>query len=108
VTVLSGDNITVGANPVMKPFLTDTLLIADGDIKMAGTPGSSFTGLIAAHEQIEISGNTSITGYVIAEGAASTHSLVTANTLSGDAVVSYDCGLNPPALGPLLIIAWGF
>ena len=106
-SVIATGDIEISGNPVISTFMTDTLLVAGLDVKINGNPNQSFTGLIAAHEQFSISGNPSITGYILAEDWPSTSGTVTENNLSGNPVIVYDCGLNPPVAGPLQILTWG-
>ena len=106
-TILSNGDITVSGNAVLSPHLTDTLLVADKDIDLGGTSGSSVSGLVAAREQIKLSGNVAVTGYLLAENAAATSSTVTTNSMSGSVSVTYDCNLSPPMKGPVRFIAWG-
>lgn len=106
-TILATGNIEVSGNVTLTPHLTDTLLVADKDIDLNGTSGSTATGLIAAHEQVEITGNVSITGFILAEDAAATSRTVTANTFGGSVTVTYDCNARPPIKGPVQFIAWG-
>lgn len=110
-TVIATGDITMSGNPQMAPHLQDTWLVADKDIDMTGAAtggGLSGSGLIAAHEQIEISGNSTINGYIIAEGAASTSNTVTANLVTGSAVINYNCGGNPPLFTVLTVLSWGY
>ena len=80
----------------MSPHLVDTLLVAGQDINIEGNPESlELTGIIAAHEQIDINGNLTIVGNIVAEDAATTSGFVTQSTISGEASITYDCQLNP-------------
>jgi len=59
-TIIATGNIEISGNPEMANHLADTLLVAGLDIKISGNPQQSFTGIIAAHEQIDISGNPTV------------------------------------------------
>lgn len=106
-TILATGDLVVSGRPEITPLLTDTLFVAGLDIRMSGNPALGFNGLIAAHEQIDLGGNPTITGYIIAEDATSTSNTVTANSISGNPTITYNCNLNPPLLGPLQILSWG-
>lgn len=108
MTILATGDITVSAKPLISPHLTATLLVSDMDIDMNGTPGTSISGLIAAHEQIELSGNVSITGSIIAEDGAAASGTVTSNSIGGSVEITYDCDQGPPITGPVRYLAWGF
>jgi len=106
-TILATGDITASGDINLTPHLTDTLLVADKDIDLGGNPGSTVQGLIAAHEQVELSGNVSITGYILAEDGATSSSTVTTNSLGGSVSVTYNCNMRPPIKGPVQFIAWG-
>jgi hypothetical protein len=76
-------------------------------VKISGNPSQGFTGLIGAHEQIDVSGNATIKGFIIAEDAASASNTAKQNTISGNPTITYNCGLNTPLQGPLPILTWG-
>jgi hypothetical protein len=105
-SILATGDVEVSGNPEISTHLTDTLFVAGGDVKLSGNPTQGFNGLIAAHEQIDISGNPEITGYIIAEDAADVSQTVKENKISGNPTITYECDLNPPLPGPLQILAW--
>ena len=81
------------------------------DIKINGNADQTFTGLIAAHEQFQISGNPRIEGAIIAEGAASTDDRVAMNEIAGSLQLCYDGGLTFPDLsgggtGVASMVSW--
>ena len=95
MTVISEGDITIGGSPQFWADTPGVVLIADKDIKIAGTPGTTIAeGVIRAHEQIELSGNASISGSIMAEDAANDSSTVTANSIQGSVVITYNGGLN--------------
>lgn len=106
-TILATGDLVVSGNPEITPLLTDILFVAGLDIRMSGNPALGFNGLIAAHEQIDLGGNPTITGYIIAENATSTSNTVTASRISGNPTITYSCNFNPPLQGPLQILSWG-
>ena len=91
----------------MSPHLADTLLVAGLDILIDGNPAVplELTGIIAAHEQIHISGNPTIAGNIIAEDAPSTSDLVQGNSIDGNPTIVSDCTLNP-GVGSLQVGVW--
>lgn len=100
MTVISEGNITVGGSPQVWAETPGVLLIADKDIKLSGTPGTTLTeGVIRAHEQIEMSGNATISGSVMAEDAAHDSSTVTSNSIQGSVTITYNGGLNGDVFG---------
>lgn len=94
-TIIATGNIEISGAPNLSPHLTDTLLVAGLDIGISGDPGHSINGIIAAHEQININGNPTIVGNIVAEDTPSTSDFVTQSTISGEATITYDCQLNP-------------
>ncbi len=110
-TLIATGSLELAGNPTIGAdanyTVHDTLLIAGQDVKLNGTPSNGYTGLIAAHEQFSLSGNGTINGFIIGENASSTSTLVTANTVSGNLMLTYDCGSNPPLQGPLQFLSWG-
>jgi hypothetical protein len=107
-TLIATGNITVTGGPKIQTRRTDTLFIAGLDIDMHGNPANTaFSGLIAAHEQFNLGGDVTINGFLIAEDAGSTSSVVTSNTVSGSPQINYSCNLNPPLQGPLQFLSWG-
>jgi len=98
VSILADGYIEISGNPVIDnykdpddPESVQAILFMSGtDIKINGNPGQTYSGLIAAHEQFSVSGNPTIQGAIIAEGAASTDSMVEENEVSGDMQLCYD------------------
>src|SRR5262249_31756013 len=89
------DDLTATSTPPsLNPLLpTETLLVAGTDIKMTGAVGFSYHGMVAAHEQIDLTNQTQLSGILIAENMGSTGNLVTANKIEGAVDLSYDCTL---------------
>ena len=54
-------------------------------------------GIIAAHEQISISGNPELVGFAIAENAAADDDFVKDTFISGEPILTYDGQPAPPA-----------
>ena len=87
--------------------IQDVFLVAGTDIEFSGTPSNTIQGFIAAAEQISISGNISVNGFIVASDSAATENLVTSNTISGSATVTYNGDIVAPFLdNKVSIIAW--
>ncbi|MDE2060722.1 MAG: hypothetical protein KGL31_12825 [candidate division NC10 bacterium] len=111
-TLIATADIKVTGNPTIGSDATytvhDSLFIAGRDVQIKGTPSNGYNGLIAAHEQFDLSGTGTINGLVIGENAPDTPgSLVSANTVSGNITLTYNCGSTPPLQGPLQFLSWG-
>lgn len=111
-TLIATGDIKITGNPTIAAdaayTVHDSLFIAGHDVKIQGTPANGYNGLIAAHEQFDLSGTGTIVGLVIGENAPDTPgSLVSANTVSGNITLTYNCGSTPPLQGPLQILSWG-
>jgi len=106
VTVIAEGYIEISGNPEMQANTNDLLLIAGTDVKLNGNPVTS--GIIAAHEQVAISGGLNHTGYIIAEDAETTDDTVEFNYMSGVPQITYDGGLAGlgGGGGPLAVLAW--
>jgi hypothetical protein len=84
----------------------DTVFVAGYDVKISGN-ATAGNGLIAAHEQVGITGNAIITGFIVAEDVSSTHSTVGSDTETGNLTIIYDCYGSPPLQVPLHFLSWG-
>lgn len=74
-------------------------LIAGRDLQMSGTPGNTWQGVYAAHEQFELRGDVQMNGVIIANDYCDTAgSPVTQNVINvgGSASLNYDGGLEVP------------
>ncbi len=74
VTIVAEGSISMQGNPYLTPCLNETeLLVAGGDVYARGTgTNAEVEGLILAHEQVDLSGNFTLHGRVIAESAVNT------------------------------------
>jgi len=79
-------------NPDDPPEVQAILLMSGSDIKINGNANQTFTGIIAAKEQFDISGTPNIEGVLIAGGESSDSDLVVANSISGVMHLTYDGG----------------
>jgi len=122
ISFMSTGYINVSGTPAYSTAKSDIvpqLFVAGRDVQLAGnangsirecgrTAGNycnisgtvaSFAGFIGAHEQINMSGNTSLDGFMIAEDAANCGTMVNSatgiSTFNGVPSVMYDC-VHPP------------
>lgn len=89
-----GDIVVNGGGDMKRHDTSQPLhLIAGRDLQLHGNPGTHWEGVYAAHEQFDITGNTDLTGVIIAndycDSSGSPVSDATVN-LSGSAHIDYD------------------
>jgi len=101
VTIIATGKIEVSGNPHFNVHSVDTLLASEDEIKISGNFTMYEAGAIAAGGKIEISGNPTIIGSIIGGGSAE-------NKISGNPTITYNCGLAPPVIADLTILAAGF
>lgn len=113
-TLIATGDIDVQGRPTIEAgaayTVYNTLFYSGRDIKINGTPSNGYNGVIAAHEQFELGGNGTFTGFIVGENIPNTNgSLVNANgnIVNGNIGLTYNCGANPPLEGPLQILSWG-
>jgi hypothetical protein len=94
MTVISETSLRVrSGGPDLTADTSELLFVTDGDLEIEGSPDVgeiSGQGQILVHEQLSISGSPVIQGQVIVEDGATLSSYVTANSISGNATISYD------------------
>jgi cytoskeletal protein CcmA (bactofilin family) len=117
-TLIATESIEVHGSPVMRPPVSsdpgglyrsgteNLLLVAGKDLKINGNPQQGFQGVLAAHEQVKVSGNATLTGFIIAEDAAHAGTLVTEDAISGSMVLIYDGNLDNPFPGDVQVMSW--
>ena len=92
VTIIAEGSIEIGGNSDITPDTPELLFVTDGDLKISGALDTDLTveGAILVHEQIQLSGNPTLSGQIIVEDADNASDLVTENTISGNATISYN------------------
>jgi len=111
-TLIATKDIVLTGNIVMAPDantitdLADVAVLAGGDVVITPLLSSTLTGLIAAHEQAKLAGTVSITGAVVAEGAASLSLTVLANSVGGSVSITNTSQLRIPLQGPVQVLSW--
>jgi cytoskeletal protein CcmA (bactofilin family) len=88
-------DIHVNGTPRVVGFIDGLALVAGRDLKIQGNANQRFEGLMAAHEQVEVSGNPTLVGALVAEDACDTPgSPVTTSSVSGSMAIVYDGNLD--------------
>ncbi len=77
-----------------QPFTRNLLFVTSMDLKIVGTSTQNFSGIARAYEQVEISGNPTFNGYIIAQDSANSDTLVSANAISGNMHLTYNGNLD--------------
>ena len=119
VTILADGWIDISGNPHIAnyenpdhPLIVQALmLVSDADIKISGNPNQTYNGIVAAAEQIQISGNATVEGVLIAADRSNDSVLVVENKISGRMIMSYDGGLEFPETegddnGKVFALSW--
>jgi len=87
--------------------IQNLFLVAGTDIEFSGNPSNTIQGMMAAKEQLSISGTVNLEGFLIAADVDTSESLVTGNTISGSLTVTYNGDMVSPFLSnKVKIIAW--
>jgi hypothetical protein len=95
MTIIAEGSISVQGTSNFRPDTHGVLFVTDEDLVVLGNPGASFVaGVMLAHEQIEIGGNSSINAMILAEDAANVSSLITGNSVHGSVVITYNGDLS--------------
>lgn len=87
-------DIDIGGGVSPTAFLDGLVLVAGRDLILRGTVDQVLTGIVTAREQVDISGNATLQGVVVAQSRCdSGGSPVSLNTISGSMSLRYDGGL---------------
>jgi hypothetical protein len=115
VSLIAEEHIDVSGNPNFDNFqdpadsedIQNIFMMAGTDIAWSGNPSNSIQGLVYAGEQIEISGNISFNGFIIAADASATDGTVTENKISGNPTITYNGDVVSPFLSSKVsILSW--
>lgn len=128
VTIIARDDIKIAGNPVLQPYpttstgLQNTLLVTGNDLEISGNPDAdNAVGAILVHQQVKISGNPEIKGFIISGDGQPTwtgdpfppsvaSSGVTLNEISGSVNITYQCdiGCSGPGCPPptIVLLTW--
>jgi hypothetical protein len=128
VTIIARDDIKISGNPALQPYpttstgLQNTLLVTGNDLEISGNPDAdNAVGAILVHQQVKLSGNPSISGFIISGDGNPTwtgdpfppsvaSSGVTLNEISGNVTLTYDCnvGCSGPGCPPprVVLLTW--
>ena len=106
----NGD-IIVSGSPKMRRHDggSPLLLVAGRDLKVAGTPGSEYHGVLAAHEQAQVGGNANIIGVLVSNSNCDTDASPIQETgveTDGNPTITYDGGLDIPFGQTIRITRW--
>ena len=115
VTIVATGFIEVSGNPDLANYknpsdqeeIQNIFMLAGTDLKFNGNSTVQIEGLLYAKEQLDISGTPNINGAIIAYDFAASEGLVSENKISGDATITYGCGLAIPGIATGIdVIAW--
>lgn len=98
-------HVELRGNASMTSALSNVAIITDRDFIANAT--ADVQGLVAANEQIDVTGNFKVTGAIVAQEEKDTPgSKVTASKVSGNLRIDYDGSLQVPLAGVIRITAW--
>ncbi len=100
ISILADGWINFAGSPIFENYMDPTdppdvqaiLFLSGADIKIIGNSNQTFTGIIAANEQIDVIGNAAIEGILVAADESNDSNLVDNNYVSGDMQITYDGG----------------
>jgi hypothetical protein len=100
-------DLEVSGNPVMTGYIPSLVFVAGRDLKINGNPSQQFTGFFAAREQIEISGNPTLVGAMVAEDRCDTGgSPVHFDSISGNMNLTFDGNIEIPVESLIRTTLW--
>ncbi len=105
-SIFATGSIVITGSPVLIAKTEGLAFVAGGDLQINGNPSQSYNGALLAREQVAISGNPTITGYIVATNAATTSTMVSgASTISGNTSITYN-GSGPGIPGGITVDLW--
>jgi len=115
VSILAEGYINFGANGDIvnyqggpSPDIDQLFLIAGTDLKFSGNPTNQIEGMLYAGEQMKISGNVDLNGYIYSANIADDENLVgPESSISGTLTITYSCnGILPIISDKIAILSW--
>lgn len=129
VTIVAEGYIDVSGNALYKPWgskagnntgdhsANEILFLAGNDLRVSGTPDQQFNGILAAHQEVQITGNAFLAGSVVAEngryamGQEVTNGqavvdLVARNSLEGSLILDASGTANLGGENPVKVSGW--
>jgi len=102
----NGDIVNYQGGP--SPDIDQLFLIAGTDLEFSGNPSNQIEGMLYAGEQMEISGNVDINGFIVAANLADDENKVSGDSkISGSLTVTYNCsGFSPFFSDHVTILSW--
>lgn len=102
----NGDIVNYQGGP--SPDIDQLFLIAGTDLEFSGTPANQIEGMLYAGEQMSVSGNVDINGFVVSADLADDENLVSPeSSISGNMSVTYNCnGVTPFFSDRVLVLSW--
>ena len=96
-SIIATGSIQVSGNPTMRPLHDEgILLLAGADVEINGNPGTEgYEGLIYSTSQCKVNGAPTVFGQLVCKNKpnpAKTAPLTNLNEISGDPIITYDCG----------------
>jgi hypothetical protein len=105
MTIIAEGSVETAGNVMLEPYHQGTLILAGRDVKLSGNSGAAIGAssacLVAAHEQVQISGNPKINGVVLGKNAEDLSATVSTSskiedlsgTVGGSVELIYNGGL---------------
>ena len=108
LTIIAEGSIEISGNPDLTPDTPELSFVTDGDLKINGLVEMDMyvEGAILVHEQLQISGNPTLSGQIVVEDAVNNSTLVTQSAISGNATFSYNGTLGGGGAALLTLSAW--
>ena len=98
IDISGNPHIADYANPDNPPSIQALMLVSGADIRISGNPNQTYQGVIAAAEQIQLSGNPTVDGVLIAADQSNESTLVVENKISGKLTLCYGGGFAYPEI----------
>jgi hypothetical protein len=91
MTLIAEGYLQINGTSQFTPDTPGVLFVTNQDLIVLGNPGATFSaGVMLAHEQIEIGGNSSMNALILAEDAANVSPVITGNSLHGSVIITYN------------------